>query len=95
MGESKKWVVAGMVSMLVLLSVAVFQMIVGGLAEKIVFFLYGIGLSEGTAQTAGGIVFGGLLIVSSAIVLLTVGVLLWREVAELNSESGDYQDNNL
>lgn len=86
MSRNRKWVVAGMISMLVLLSVTIFQMIVGGLAERITYLLYDIGFSEGTAQTAGGIIFGGLLIVVSAVVLLTVGVLLWRGIVKPNSE---------
>lgn len=68
--------------MLVLLSVAIFQMSVGGLSEKITLSLYNLGFSEGLAQSAGEVIFIGILLVPSIVVLSTVGVLLWTGEGE-------------
>lgn len=83
--DRKMWLITGAISMLILLSVAIFQMAIGNLETEIVFVLYQSGLSETSAQTVGPIVFWGLLVFPSIAVLLATGVLVWTTASEPES----------
>ena len=64
-----------------------YEMLIGSLEEAFVHLLYGIGVSESLALAGGTVLYGGVLVLPSMVVLVAVGFLLWSATGGAGPET--------